>query len=437
MIVRVERGSEYRYSTLAAEAMQDPRLSWEARGMLAYLLSKPDSWEVRIGHLVGQAPASKQKVQRILAELERCGYLERRRERDARGRFVWLSIVYERPQKRGQTAGAAAVPAGPPWTQNPCMETPSLAEPSLENPCVENPSLAEPSLENPCMENPSPVPPSTVNHPLVNTDIDITSLPSGESAESAFCALCALGPVSSGCVSSNLVSADRSSSGPNRKGVDSVVGKGIAGATLPVQKGAKSGAASRARSAAKKPVPPAVAVYRSATHLYPPKSWFEELDKIVGDSPEALARWREVVMAWIGTGFSPRNVRGMAEHFQRGEIPGTRPRPADAGGNGRYGQGTAGSSEGSSGAPAQSAPASQPAKRSVLDDPDVIFDRDTGVAYLRQEVENKSPEEIERFVARLIEMRDRLGRGFSKWCGERIERLKATGKYDEDELWRC
>ena len=130
MIVRVERGPEYRYATLAADAMEDCRLSWEARGMLAYLLSKPDSWQVRIGHLVGQAPASKEKVQRILAELERCGYLERRRERDARGRFVWLSIVYERPQKRGETAGVAAVPAGSPWTENPCMENPSPVPPS-------------------------------------------------------------------------------------------------------------------------------------------------------------------------------------------------------------------------------------------------------------------------------------------------------------------
>jgi hypothetical protein len=142
MIVRVERGSEYRYSTLAAEAMQDPRLSWEARGMLAYLLSKPDSWEVRIGHLVGQAPASKQKVQRILAELERCGYLERRRERDARGRFVWLSVVYERPQKRGQTAGAAAVPAGPPRPENPPLEQPSTENPSMD----EHPSIRGESI---------------------------------------------------------------------------------------------------------------------------------------------------------------------------------------------------------------------------------------------------------------------------------------------------
>ena len=44
----------------------DERLSWEARGLMGYLLSKPDDWKVRLYDLVARGPAGVHKIQRIL-----------------------------------------------------------------------------------------------------------------------------------------------------------------------------------------------------------------------------------------------------------------------------------------------------------------------------------------------------------------------------------
>jgi len=56
--------------------LNDARLSWEAKGMLAYLISKPDNWVIMVNHLVKESPkAGRQKVLRILDELETLGYI--------------------------------------------------------------------------------------------------------------------------------------------------------------------------------------------------------------------------------------------------------------------------------------------------------------------------------------------------------------------------
>ena len=82
----------------AANAVfEDSGLSWEARGVMGYLLSKPDNWEVRFYDLVMQGPAGAHKIRRILSELEQAGYLRRERIALRDGTFDWISDVYESP----------------------------------------------------------------------------------------------------------------------------------------------------------------------------------------------------------------------------------------------------------------------------------------------------------------------------------------------------
>ncbi len=84
------------YFAVSNEPFNDNRLSWEARGMMAYLLSKPDGWIVRTGDLIKQTSASKYKTQRIINELKEAGYIRRFREQNDAGRLVWVTEVYER-----------------------------------------------------------------------------------------------------------------------------------------------------------------------------------------------------------------------------------------------------------------------------------------------------------------------------------------------------
>jgi len=87
-----------RYVIISKVPLEDERLSWKARGLLAYLLSKPDNWSVIVAHLVKQAPDGRSAVMAGLQELETAGYLVRKRTRDDEGRYDGTdSEIYEEP----------------------------------------------------------------------------------------------------------------------------------------------------------------------------------------------------------------------------------------------------------------------------------------------------------------------------------------------------
>jgi len=94
-IIRIKK--ENNYFAVSNQPFNDDRLSWEARGVIGYLLSKPDDWTVRFHDLVKQGPAGDHKLRRILKELKDTGYLERERIQGKGGKFEWQSTIYEAP----------------------------------------------------------------------------------------------------------------------------------------------------------------------------------------------------------------------------------------------------------------------------------------------------------------------------------------------------
>ncbi len=97
LIIRSPRGSESPYFATARHAAQDMTLTYEARGMLWYLLSKPDNWETRVGDLM-KSYARRDKTYNILRELREHGYITRPRTRNAGGSWVWGDYqVHESP----------------------------------------------------------------------------------------------------------------------------------------------------------------------------------------------------------------------------------------------------------------------------------------------------------------------------------------------------
>lgn len=113
------------------DTAQDDRLSWEARGLLAYLLSKADNWKVRLGDLRREGGAGRDQVRRILKELETARYMMRERVRIGRGRFDWICTVFEKPQ-----AGINS--------NSPCPEKPATAQPPAVEPSTVNRSIYKP-----------------------------------------------------------------------------------------------------------------------------------------------------------------------------------------------------------------------------------------------------------------------------------------------------
>ncbi|MFB2832924.1 hypothetical protein [Floridanema evergladense] len=77
--------------------LEDARLSFKARGVMAYLLCKPDDWTVNLNHLTTVSEKDgKEAIQSALKELEKLGYIARYRGRNDKGRITgWELVVFE------------------------------------------------------------------------------------------------------------------------------------------------------------------------------------------------------------------------------------------------------------------------------------------------------------------------------------------------------
>ena len=68
----------------------------QSKGLMSYLLSKPDNWVTTIGDLVKHAVDQEKSVRSGLKELHERGYYKKVPVRDDKGHFVcWQSTVYE------------------------------------------------------------------------------------------------------------------------------------------------------------------------------------------------------------------------------------------------------------------------------------------------------------------------------------------------------
>ncbi len=99
MSSRINRTPKKRaYTRIANAVLTDTRLSWAAQGVLTYLLSKTDNWQVRTADLVHQRSEGRRYILSCLKELEQYGYLERRCIQGAGGKFEWISTIHETPR---------------------------------------------------------------------------------------------------------------------------------------------------------------------------------------------------------------------------------------------------------------------------------------------------------------------------------------------------
>ena len=105
-IIRTRKDT--RFFAASNESFEDARLSWEARGLMGYLLSKPDGWEVRMADLDKNGPAGSRKLKRMLAELRKCGYMNRIRIKLPDGTFTWTTEVFESPSQNPNPSTSGA-----------------------------------------------------------------------------------------------------------------------------------------------------------------------------------------------------------------------------------------------------------------------------------------------------------------------------------------
>jgi hypothetical protein len=112
-IRRAPHNTENPFAQISREMLQDKTLSYEARGLLGYLLSKSGNWETRVSDLQIKG-AGRDKVYRIIAELQAKGYISlRRKYQDEKGQWQWTPYdVYETRELN-------------PFTENPYTDKPN------------------------------------------------------------------------------------------------------------------------------------------------------------------------------------------------------------------------------------------------------------------------------------------------------------------------
>ncbi len=95
-VFRIRKTSNY--VSISRFTLEDKRLSWEARGLHAFLLAKPDDWKTCIAHLIKCSPAGRDKTRRIINELIKHSYIVKSEKRSQYGQFTSPQyIVYESP----------------------------------------------------------------------------------------------------------------------------------------------------------------------------------------------------------------------------------------------------------------------------------------------------------------------------------------------------
>lgn len=96
-IIRVQKNRENPYVMIHKGYLEDENLSFKAKGILTYLLSKPDNWKVIVGDLIKRSKDGEKAVRSGLNELKENGYLQKYPVYQNKKIVRWDSIVYETP----------------------------------------------------------------------------------------------------------------------------------------------------------------------------------------------------------------------------------------------------------------------------------------------------------------------------------------------------
>lgn len=149
-IIRVEKNRDY--TVINNSSLYDERLSWKAKAIHVFMLSKPDNWTFYYEEMMQWAKDGKDSFVSGMNELKKFGYVKKERRRVDGGKFDYITVVYEVPCQ------------DTPQVDSPQTENPHTVEPPTDLPCTEKPSPGKPLTEKPLTENP----------PLISTNIPST-----------------------------------------------------------------------------------------------------------------------------------------------------------------------------------------------------------------------------------------------------------------------
>ena len=133
-IIRTKR--EHNYTVISNKVYEKNQLSWQAMGLLGYLLTKPDNWQVMVAELVNvtkdtKKPTGREGVYNIINELKEKGFISVRKNSDGSTDYT----VYDEPIQQSNQ-------------ENPNQGKPNQGKPNQAEPNQGKPNQAEPTLVN-------------------------------------------------------------------------------------------------------------------------------------------------------------------------------------------------------------------------------------------------------------------------------------------------
>ena len=95
-VIRVIKNKNY--TTISNQLFKDKTISLKAKGLMAYLLSLPNDWNLSINGIVACSKEGRGAIRNTFTELISAGYIERKQIRD-KGKFVGYDyFVFEQPK---------------------------------------------------------------------------------------------------------------------------------------------------------------------------------------------------------------------------------------------------------------------------------------------------------------------------------------------------
>jgi hypothetical protein len=117
------------FTVMANHHLRNEKLSWKAKGLLSYMLSLPDDWEIYQSELEKHSKDGRDCLRGAIKELENEGYIVKQQKRNSKGIF------------ENNTFKIIENPSFSPFTGNPSTDNPSTVNPSTENPKLLNTNL--------------------------------------------------------------------------------------------------------------------------------------------------------------------------------------------------------------------------------------------------------------------------------------------------------
>ncbi len=126
-IIRLK--SRDKFVVIDKKPIEDAKLSWQAKGLLTYLLSKPNDWQVHINQLSKASKNGRDSTRKIIQELVDSGYIIRNQVRNDKGHLIgWDYLVCEE-----SISEKAPLEPIKPKTENPTSDNPKTVNPTSEN----------------------------------------------------------------------------------------------------------------------------------------------------------------------------------------------------------------------------------------------------------------------------------------------------------------